>query len=55
MEKLKAMKDFFVHDASCVIAILLFSSQHKILNPFLLFTLDTATYNCPCEKTGHSP
>ena len=28
------------------------SSKISIFNPFLVVTLDTATYNCPCVKTG---
>jgi len=24
----------------------------KTLRPFFYLTLDNATYNCPCEKTG---
>ena len=28
------------------------SSKISIFNPFLVVTLDTATYNCPCVNTG---
>jgi len=49
---LKVLKYFFENNICCFFLLYSLPSVIRTFSPAFDFTLDIATYNCPCEKTG---